>query len=225
MREAPDWKSIAFSYFVRYTACMPSRNIVKLYVEGGYYHVYNRGVEKRDIFLDEQDYLTFIKYFQSFLSNDKLFGGGARPRVNLSNKVQLAAYCLMPNHFHLLIHQDSLDGMTELLHRAMTGYVGYFNRKYGRVGGLFQDEFKAVLVDTDEYLMHVSRYIHLNPLGIRENIWQYPYSSLRSYSVDSSSWLKPKFILDLVGGTQAYRAFVNDLELNSREIIGTLALE
>ena len=80
---------------------MPSRNIVKQYVEGGYYHVYNRGVEKRDIFLDDQDFVVFMKYFRSFLSNEKVFGGRARPRVNLSKKVQLTAYCLMPRFITL----------------------------------------------------------------------------------------------------------------------------
>lgn len=204
---------------------MPSRNIVKQYVEGGYYHVYNRGVEKRDIFLDQQDYQVFVKYFRSFLSNEKVFDSRTRPRVNLSLKVQLAAYCLMPNHFHLLIHQDSLDGMTDLLHRAMIGYVGYFNRKYKRVGGLFQDEFKAVLVQTDEYLIHVSRYIHLNPLDISKDIWHYPYSSLRWYTDGAPSWLKPAIIIELVGGSENYRSFVDEMEIDSKEIIGNLSLD
>ncbi len=141
------------------------------FYENGYYHVYNRGVEKRQIFLDEKDYKAFSGILKAYLSppEDKsILQGRALQRVRghkLYDEVKLLAYCLMPNHFHLLIQQKLASSITNLMRRALTAYSMYFNEKYERVGSLFQGRFKAKEVDKDEYLLHLSRYIHRNPSG------------------------------------------------------------
>lgn len=153
---------------------MPARNIVKTYIENGYYHAYNRGVEKRNIFLDEQDYSVFLHFLKQYLSPPQRKGiyltmtgldlVRPRPIQTLYDEIDLLAYCLIPNHYHLLLEQKTIDGMTKLLRRLCTSYSMYFNKKYDRVGSLFQGTYKAALIDRDEYLLHLSRYIHLNPV-------------------------------------------------------------
>ncbi|HSH31469.1 MAG TPA: transposase [Candidatus Saccharimonadales bacterium] len=203
---------------------MPSRNIVKQYVEGGYYHVYNRGVERRLLFIDSQDYFVFLKYLKSYLTDEPVFGSG-RSRPNLSDRVQVLAFCLMPNHYHLLLHQNSISGVTELIRRVMTGYSLYFNQRYGRVGTLFQAHFKAASITTDEYLMHVSRYIHLNPLGIGAGPESYRFSSLQYYKSQAPGWLDVAPVLNLFEGPDEYLQFVRDLSNDSEAVLGDMALD
>ena len=108
----------------------------------------------------------------------------------------------MPNHYHLLVKQSTYNGITKLMRAINTNYVMYFNKKYDRVGHLFASKYKAVLVKTDEQLLHLSRYIHINPLKLLKklninNLSKYPYSSYGYYLRKKSSlWIKPKFILD-----------------------------
>ena len=160
---------------------MPSRNSRKTYVPGGFYHIYNRGVEKRNIFEDKQDYGVFLSYLKVYLTPkdiDKLQNTLSDSKVpwiekdkvikqlrlnNFSDEIKLLAYCLMPNHFHLLVHQKSADGIDRLMNSLNTRYVVYFNKKHKRVGPLYQGVYKAVLVKTDEQLTHLSAYIHRNP--------------------------------------------------------------
>lgn len=162
---------------------MPSRNIVRRFTENGIYHVYNRGVEKRNIFLDEQDYAVFLHLLKYYLSptdpknvhplmkfqNFSIIR--PRPLANIEKEVNLIEYCLMPNHFHLVLQQISMDGITKLMRRIATTYAIYFNKRYKRVGYLFQGPYKAILVNNDSYLLHLSRYIHLNPVELtRRNL-------------------------------------------------------
>lgn len=160
---------------------MPSKNSRKTYVSGGFYHIYNRGVEKRNIFEDKQDYGVFLSYLKVYLTPkdiDKLQNTLSDSKVpwiekdkvikqlrlnNFSDEIKLLVYCLMPNHFHLLVHQKSADGIDRLMNSLNTRYVVYFNKKHKRVGPLYQGVYKAVLVKTDEQLTHLSAYIHRNP--------------------------------------------------------------
>src|SRR3989338_6348834 len=123
---------------------MPSRNSVKIYVENAYYHVYNRGVEGRDIFQDDEDYkvfLGFVKRYLTVLAQDEVQpqqrkrGQRIQWKQKLYEELQLTAYCLMPNHFHLLLKQKSKEGMTKFIRALMNSYVRYFNLKYKRIGG------------------------------------------------------------------------------------------
>lgn len=219
---------------------MPSKNTIKTYVAGGYYHVYNRGVEKRNIFLDDQDYRVFLHLLKYYLSPlDKqtehplinLQGFilvRPRPLANLEAEIELLAFCLMPNHFHLLIRQITIDGMSKLLRRILTTYSMYFNRRYKRVGHLFQGIYKAVLVDKDEYLLHLSRYIHLNPTELTGfNPVNYLYSSYAYFLRKKwAKWLKPDFILSYFDSRkEQYKDFIESYTQNSKESLGTIAID
>lgn len=206
---------------------MPSKNRNKVYKKNAYYHTYNRGVDKRKIFMDEQDYTVFLYLLKYYLSPPKkdekhplinTTSAVIRPRPikNLYQQIELIAFCLMPNHFHLLIKQKTINGMTRLLHKLLTIYSMYFNRRHKRTGHLFQGRYKAVLVDSDEYLLYLTGYIHLNPATLTgPDPVRYPYSSLDYYLGNKKSkWIKPK-------SGQAYR----ELPKDPREIIGKLAID
>lgn len=226
---------------------MPARNIVKTYVENGYYHVYNRGIEKRTIFEDEMDYKTFLKYLKEALSpppNPKYlkvpvtlkggtFKGVPRPVKNFDKKIELVAYCLMPNHFHLLIKQNDKDSIRGFMSSLLTRYSMYFNKKYERVGPLYQDRYKAVLVNEEPYLLHLSRYIHLNPSEYTKDL-EGAYSSYSYYlGKMKADWVKSEMILsyfdkstkDFLKGTNTYKNFVEKFNEDSRETLGGLILE
>ena len=144
---------------------MPSRNVVKVYVEHGIYHVYNRGVEKRVIFADTQDYVMFRHYLRAYLlppdhPGQKKLPISLRRSVkgyDLYKRVELLAYCLMPNHFHLVVRQLDDRGMPEFVKRLSNAYVSYFNRRYDRVGSLFQGPYRAALVDDMKGVLPLSR--------------------------------------------------------------------
>ncbi|OIP97176.1 hypothetical protein AUJ94_02895 [bacterium CG2_30_40_12] len=197
---------------------MPSKHRIRQYGEDCYYHIYNRGVEKRDIFLDIADYNLFIYTLRKYLEPDfKIIR--KNPTTNerivmepdhVYKDISLLAFCLMPNHFHLLVKLKKRDGATKLMRRVCTNYVGYFNEKYERVGALFQGTFKAVRVTTQEQCLQLSRYIHINPRAVtyKGNIESYVYSSFYYLCRDSTpSWLD--FNSVLLGNTvQDYKKFV-----------------
>lgn len=230
---------------------MPARNQVKIYVENGYYHAYNRGVEKRVIFLDDQDYRVFLSFLKSYLSPPPstllthpieevtgLHPVRVRPLKSFFGEVTLLAYCLMPNHFHLLLWQSGVDRMAKFIQALCTSYSMYFNKKYKRVGSLFQGTYKAASVDKDEYLLHLSRYIHLNPLELTGlhpvNVFEYPYSSYTYYLKKKKAvWVNPDPILGFFRSAQrtslrdilSYQSFVEDFKDDSREAVGNLAID
>lgn len=232
---------------------MPARNIVKTYVAGGFYHIYNRGIEKRIIFKDEMDYKTFLKYLKEALSippklsNNQVIHTtikmtdlqGAtlqqfmRPVINFSDSIDLEAYCLMPNHFHLLVKQGGEHDIKRFMQSVITRYSMYFNRKYDRVGKLFQGHYKAVLVTDDNYLLHLSRYIHTNPSKHFANLTD-AYSSYAEYlGIRKTSWIKTQAILSYFGavskdfkqGINTYKGFVEGSKINTESILGELTLE
>ena len=221
---------------------MPSNNVIKSYIENGYYHIYNRGVEKRDIFLEEQDCKVFLHYLKLYLSPIEELMKQIEPSsrilrfipLNLSREVNLLTFALMPNHIHLQIKQKTKDGMVKLMRRLATSYVMYFNKKYNRVGALFQSTYKAALVETDSYLLHLSRYIHLNPTKINPALNFEEFSSYPYYLGEKhASWIKPQEILGYFKTAQrtglkdilSYQSFVEDYQENSAELLGALILE
>ncbi|MBI3983981.1 transposase [Candidatus Microgenomates bacterium] len=210
---------------------MPSPNIVKSFTNKHFYHIYNRGVEKRTIFNDDLDYRVFLQQFSLLLSSQNLDEDSPlhvlRPRrPNFSKTIKLIAYCLMPNHFHLLLCQLSTYGISEFMRSATTSYVGYFNKRNNRVGGLFQGPFKATHIDNDIYLKHISRYIHLNPSAVGEDYGRYKYSSLRYYdSATCPDWLKPDPVLELFKDSQEYTDFLADYSTNSAQLLGSTTLD
>ncbi len=219
---------------------MPARNALKTYVEDSYYHLYNRGVEKRSIFLDETDYATFLHLLKIYLSppaksvelltrTDLV---NPRPIGSVWEEVELIAFCLMPNHFHLLIRQKTRNGMTKLMRRVSTTYSLYFNSRYRREGTLFQGRYKAALIDSEEYLLHLSRYIHLNPLELVKSesaFSRYKYSSYPYFLGEKhANWVRPEPVLtyfhsggkSLLGGNFTYREFVEDYKTDPANVLG-----
>ena len=225
---------------------MPSKNIIKVYVNNSYYHVYNRGVEKRRIYIDEQDYKVFLSYLKDYLippkKPDKInvtfqgvtFKGIPKSLKNYNSEIELICFCLMPNHFHLLIKQTNTTSMQKFVKSLLTRYSIYFNKKYNRVGQLFQSTYKAVLIKEDNYLLHLSRYIHLNPLETSSDILN-TYSSYKYFlGMNKASWIKPKFILNYFSNTNlqpfirvynSYQKFVEDYNLDSNTILGKLTID
>jgi len=226
---------------------MPSRNLIKIYVKDSYYHIYNRGVEKRIIFEDDQDYKVFLKYLKEALSNPSLlridkiqvtlqggsFKGVPRQPKNFDTNIDLIAYCLMPNHFHLLIKQKENNSMEHFMRSIITRYSMYFNKKYNRVGKLFQGHYKAVLILDDNYLLHLSRYIHLNPSEYNKNL-ESEYSSYAEYlGIRKTSWVKPEIVLaffnqatrDFHKDINTYKKFVESTEINSISVLEKMTLE
>jgi len=155
------------------------------FAPGEFYHIYNRGTDKRTIFLDEHDYrrFSFLLYIannvepvriDSFLGQVKL-GRSFLDGFTLEREdtlVDIGAYCLMPNHFHLLLHEKSEGGISTFMRKLSTGYSMYFNKRHERTGALFEGRFKAQYADNDEYLKYLFAYIHLNPVKIIDPKWK-----------------------------------------------------
>ncbi len=184
---------------------MPCRNIVKVYDINVYYHIYNRGVEKRKIFLDDQDYSVFLGIIKRHLGKKPIVGSQGRECVWLTDDVEVTAFCLMSNHFHLLLYQIEINAVTKLLRAVCSSYTTYFNNKYDRVGPLFQGKFKAVKINNSGYLIYLSRYIHRNP----SNFMKWEWSSLNYWlGKKSSSWVRPQRLNDM--DYDMYVDYIND---------------
>lgn len=148
-----------------------------------YYHIFNRGVDRRRIFLDTVDFLRFYQSLYLFNDNDYRHDGerlynesllASQERLPDMRKplVDIAALCLMGNHYHLLIRQTREDGITRFMHRLSMGYAKYFNRRYKRSGALFEGEYRAIHVQRDAHFLHLPRYIVLNALDGSEYTWR-----------------------------------------------------
>lgn len=188
---------------------------MKVDIHESYYHVYARGVNKGEIFRDDSDYNYFVSVCRRYLSAEDIRNSAGISYDKLYENVQVLCYCLMPNHFHLLLYQVEPRSMERLMRGIMTAYSMYFNRKYKRRGPLFESRYKASRIDSDAYLEHITRYIHLNPRAWRT----WPYSSLADYLGQSKSdWVQPGPILELFDSRADYRQFVGDYEAAKREL-------
>jgi putative transposase len=216
----------------------------KAFASNTCWHVYNRGNRKQDIFLDNSDYIFFLRRLKEYLypiplkipikgfSDGNLQGGASlveeshTPYIRKSfppDTYALLSYCLMPNHFHLEIKQNTDTPVSKLISRLGTSYSKYFNRKYNKVGGVFQDAFKACLIDNDSYLLWLSAYIHNNPKvgGLVESPDEYPWSSYQDYiGLRNGTLCKKKLILENFTDVNEYKLFVDE----SREKILAMKL-
>ncbi len=149
---------------------------------GEYYHLYNRGIDKRDIFNDTSDYNRFLLLLYLCNSGDRvdicnLFKEGQSFYKILGidrgdDIVSIGVYVLMPNHFHILVKEISEGGISKFMGKLLTGYSMYFNKKYHRNGSLFGARFKATHANLDEYLKYLFSYIHLNPIKLIDSNWK-----------------------------------------------------
>lgn len=159
---------------------------------GEYYHIYNRGVEKRSLFLDAQDHASFLQ--RMYILNDvdpisirdiKKNKEDIYAQERHEPLVSIGAYCLMPNHFHILLTPRIEGGVSTYMNKLGTSYTMYFNTRYERSGRLYEGSYKAKFIDTDQYLKYLFAYIHLNPQKLAPQgtdpatfLAQYAYSSL-----------------------------------------------
>lgn len=183
-----------------------------------FYHIYNRGVEKRSIFENNRDYsrlIKTIKYYQLEGPKPKLskFLTSSAFKLEFNSKiVEIICYCLMPNHFHFLIKQLKDGGITEFISKLSNSYTKYYNTKHTRVGPLLQGEFKAVLVESGEQFIHLSRYIHLNPIAslMVKDLKDFRWSSYEEYISNSNGICSKEDIMGYFKSPKDYEQFVLD---------------
>lgn len=194
---------------------MPGRNVVKEYVADSYYHIYNRGVNKNNIFVDHKDRIVFIGLLKRYLGDEVEKRPNREFYPNYHGKIELLAFCLMNNHFHLFVYQESEIAIIELMKSISVAYSMYFNKRYKRVGAVFQQRYRAVRITSDSQLLHLSRYIHMNP----KNYESYEWSSLPYYlDQRSSSWLAPSRIIELFDTKKSYLEFLKEYESRREEL-------
>lgn len=210
---------------------MPSKNTLKSYIEKSYYHIYNRGVNKELIFLDDQDYKTFLSYLKLYLSVADLRGVSSQVKIspskilkNYFDEIKLVAYCLLPNHFHLLIWQNEFDRINFFMRSLATKYSRYFNRKYKRVGPVFESVYKAVLVESEDQLLYLTKYIHRNPIELlpaRSLLAGYKYSSYGNYlKLFNQTWVVPLNFIN-----KSYKSFVEETDERDLASIKSVLIE
>lgn len=207
---------------------MPGRTT--LLVNNEIYHIFNRGVASQPIFLDKRDYqraLETLFFYQNSnlpVKYSRFLTLSLEERASLLEKlrkqknflVDILAYCLMPNHFHLLVKQLNDAGISKFVGNLTNSYTRFFNIKRERSGPILEGKFKSVRIETDNQLLHVSRYIHLNPYTAYivknlEELENYPYSSFVEYlkQIDVNLCAKD-IILSNFRSTDTYRQFVFD---------------
>jgi putative transposase len=186
---------------------MPGRNVLKVDAAESFYHVYARGGSRGKIFPEAEDYEQFIVLLKRYLSAEEVRDAYGVSYPNFYNKIELLAYCLMPNHFHLLVYQHQQGSMPALMRCLLTSYSRYFNKKYHRSGPLFESRYKASMITDDAYYQHITRYIHLNPRQWRTHEW----SSLKYFLQPSTeSWIRPKRVLSMFESPAEYMHFMED---------------
>lgn len=194
-----------------------------------YYHIFNRGVNKQPIFQGVRDYKRSLDILDFYSFNPKLrfskflllsqeeksnFMDGLH-KVN-DKLVDIICFCLMPNHFHLLLNQLKDNGISKFMANLQNSFTRYFNTKHERIGPLLQGQFKAVLIEDDNQLLHVSRYIHLNPYSSyvvkdKEGLIEYKWSSFPEYlGMVSSEICNKQIILSQFKNVEDYKEFVLD---------------
>ena len=199
------------------------------------------------IFRDTQDYSVFLSYLKTYLlpkdekeilikTLDANQSSKSRETLlklagleNFYGRISLICYCLMPNHYHLLIHQKNRNDLTGFMRSLMTRYTQYFNKKHKRKGPLYEGRYKAVIIETDEQLWHLTRYIHRNPLGLLSNeiskidIIRLLTSQPSSYPVFikhiKQEWVSPNKVLDnfAISGKNSYQSFIEDFDSSLEE--------
>jgi len=195
----------------------------KNFAQDEIFHTYNRGVGKMKIFLDDEDMTVFMSRLY-----ENIFPEKKKLQINIKTKYQrkflppnsfeLISYCLMPNHFHLLIKQKTDLPISQLISKVCTGYSMYFNKKYERVGSLFQDTFKATLVKTNEQLLWTSLYIHENPIKAHliEKLEDYKWSSYLDYAGLDMGICKKDIILGQYKNPKSYLDYFNNPKINKK---------
>jgi len=188
------------------------------------FHIYNRGVGKMNIFLNEEDYILFLSRLKENLFPKSIkkqsLNFSDRRKTLPPNSFDLISYCLMPNHFHMLIQQKTDLPITQLILKVCTGYSKYFNKKYDRVGSVFQDRFKSVRIKKNEQLLWTSFYIHDNPrrAKIIKKLTNYRWNSYLDYAgLQYESLCKKEIIIEQFNSPSSYLKYFDDLKFKEIE--------
>lgn len=207
----------------------------EVFVTENFYHIFNRGVDKRTIFLEERDYERFL--ISLYLLNDTKSPDYDLAKINLRGLtsckrqgekfVDIVQWCLMPNHFHLFLRQNVDNGISRFMQKVGTSYTMFFNKKHERSGRLFQGTYKSKPVLKDEYFSHLASYIPLNAVDIRFSGWrenglkdlrevkefllQYKWSSYRDYFGKSivGGLVSTDLLVETIGSSNDYEKLVN----------------
>ena len=180
-------------------------------IAGYYYHIYNRGNQRERIFFEHKNYFYFLKKFREY------FG----------DTVAVVSYCLMPNHYHFLLKPIDND-FSHRMKNFTISYVKSINKNYNRVGHLFQGNYKAKLISDDAVLLHLSRYIHLNPVFAQlvKTAEEWEFSSYREYiNLRNGTLPKPDVILEYFNNREEYIEFVESFQKEHFEMIKEYILE
>jgi len=178
-----------------------------------YYHLYNRGINRQPIFFCDENWGYFIRRVRHYF---------------LPELVVIVAYCLMPTHYHLLVYLRTDDLSRQIMQPFSLSYTKAINKQQGRVGSLFQGPFQATWIDRDEYLLHLSRYIHLNPVaaGLVERPDEWAFSSYRDYiGLRQGTLPVPDAVLSQFPSRRAYQTFVESYDDQRTEIIEHLLFD
>ncbi|MBI2103834.1 transposase [Candidatus Woesebacteria bacterium] len=206
---------------------MPKRKVI--FANQYYYHVFNRSINKEPIFIRYKECqralntLVYYRFLNPRVRLSYFLAKGYETRKEILKSlsqhpqiVKILAFCLMPNHFHLILHQTEENGISKFVSQFQNSYTRYFNTKNERSGHVFQGQFKAVLIEDEKQLLHLTRYLHLNPyssLVVKnlEDLENYPYSSLSEYlkiSQNPDSFVTTELVLSFFSGPKAYKKFV-----------------
>jgi len=200
----------------------------KILRPGNCYHIFNRGNNKEPIFLEDQDFLNFLKRLKIALGIARMplvKQGASLLRIGPlpEGSFTILCYCLMPNHYHFLVRQNAEIPVSKLVTKVCTSYASYFKNKYGHTGHIFQDQFKAKSVDSDTYLKYLSAYIHNNPV----DPLGYDYSSFKDYVGERGGQVCDRSLLlgMFNNDPEEYRKFVLGFSQQDRESIKDLLFE
>lgn len=194
-----------------------------------YYHIYNRGNNKQNIFFEEKDYIRFLFLILYFQGGDSVYNIGryvsnyVRHRtfnidfeeISKNKKVELLTFALMPNHFHFILKEKEQGGISKYLQRIQNSYTKYINTKNKKNGHLFQGPYQSVHIESNEQLLHLSAYIHRNPREIKK--WKgkediFPWSSFVDYTKENrwGKLLSTELLLSQFKGPKEYKNFVDE---------------
>jgi putative transposase len=208
------------------------------FIDGYVYHVLNRGVDKRNVYLDDKDYLRFVHQLIELNDEERVLNVkyyfdpktktvASRPAIKdkkpRKRLVDILIFTLMPNHFHLLLRQKMENGIIKFMQKLGTGYTMYFNKKYDRAGSLFQGRFKAVMINRNNHFLYLPHYMHTNPLSLKYGgstsiYWGEQFQFLKGYRWSSfsdyigirnfPSVTQRDYLLDIFGGEKTYEQHI-----------------
>lgn len=192
------------------------------FINGEYYHIFNRGNNKRIIFSDYQDFARFFKSMNEFNSEEpigSIFEKSFKKNSlghSVSKLVEFNCYCLNPNHYHFILRQLADKGIEKFMQRLGNGYTKYFNNRQDCSGSLFQGRYKAVHIGSDEYLLHLSAYINLND-KVHKLGHSVSKSSWDEYVLNRGGFCEKEIILSQFKSIEEYKNFAEDSIKISKE--------